>query len=137
MPEIVLQNINGIDRFADEFSEIIKEQKIIAFKGELGAGKTTLIKALCNKLEVEDVVTSPSFSIVNEYYSKKYGKIFHFDFYRINNEAEILDIGFDDYLYQEAIILMEWPEKIPNLIPKDILLVNIQINSDQSRTIMW
>jgi tRNA threonylcarbamoyladenosine biosynthesis protein TsaE len=137
MPEIVLPNINAINKFVNEFFEIVKEHKIIAFKGEMGAGKTTLIKALCIKLELEDVVTSPSFSIVNEYHSKKFGKIFHFDFYRIDNETEINDIGFEEYMSENAIIFMEWPEKIPNLLPEDVLIVKIKINHDYSRTIIW
>ncbi|HXK81785.1 MAG TPA: tRNA (adenosine(37)-N6)-threonylcarbamoyltransferase complex ATPase subunit type 1 TsaE [Bacteroidales bacterium] len=137
MPKVIVNNIKELDKFTKSFENILKLYRLVAFKGQLGAGKTTLIKALCEKLKVEDIVSSPSFAIVNEYFSEIIGTIFHFDFYRIENENEILDIGFEDYLTQNALILMEWPEKIPNLLPPDTLIVNINVLTDNSRLVEW
>lgn len=137
MPKVIVNNIKELDKFTKSFENVLKLYRLVAFKGQLGAGKTTLIKALCEKLKVEDIVSSPSFAIVNEYFSEIIGTIFHFDFYRIENENEILDIGFEDYLTQNALILMEWPEKIPNLLPPDTLIVNINVLTDNSRLVEW
>ena len=93
MPKVIVNNIKELDKFTKSFENILKLYRLVAFKGQLGAGKTTLIKALCEKLKVEDIVSSPSFAIVNEYFSEIIGTIFHFDFYRIENENEILEIS--------------------------------------------
>tara|TARA_Y100000589_G_scaffold246893_1_gene234728 strand:+ start:42618 stop:43055 length:438 start_codon:yes stop_codon:yes gene_type:complete len=105
------------------------------FYGEMGAGKTTLIKNFCVKAGVFDNVTSPTFSLVNEYLTKNDETIYHFDFYRIEDEEEAIHIGFDEYLYSGNICLIEWPEKIPNLLPHSNLNIIFKINSDNSRTI--
>ncbi|MNK97596.1 tRNA threonylcarbamoyladenosine biosynthesis protein TsaE [compost metagenome] len=101
----------------------------------MGAGKTTFIKALCEVLEVQDNTSSPTFSIVNEYNSSK-GPIFHFDFYRIKEEEEAYDFGYEDYFYSGNYCFVEWPNKIPNLIPEDAKTIEIEITSATSRKII-
>ncbi len=107
-------------------------QKILLFYGEMGAGKTTFIKAFCAALGVEDTVSSPTFSIVNEYQSTK-GIIYHFDFYRLKNQTEALDLGMEEYLDSGHYCLIEWPEKIPDLLPENYLKINIEVQPDQQR----
>lgn len=114
-----------------EIATLIHEatsKKVFLFNGEMGSGKTTLIKSLVRNLECEDDVTSPTFSLVNHYVSDKNGDVFHFDFYRINSIDEALDIGFEEYLESGAICLIEWPEKIMKLISEPY--VNIEIISN-------
>ena len=107
--------------------------KIIVFTGELGSGKTTLIGVICNLLGVKDYLGSPTFSLVNEYVIDKQSGIFHFDCYRLKNEIEILDIGWDDYLSQNNWVFVEWPEKVKNLLPEHFLWVNIKVDGDRRR----
>lgn len=104
---------------------------IILFNGDMGAGKTTLIKAICKQLEVEDEVSSPTYSLVNEYYSPTAGTIYHFDFYRLRQEEEAMDMGVDEYLYSGHLCLIEWAENIRNLLPHDCAVVNIRVNEDK------
>lgn len=125
--------ITDIDFVAEELLKHVSS-KTIVFKADMGVGKTTLIKALVKALGSIDVVTSPTFSIVNEY-SLINDKIYHFDFYRIKNEEEVLNFGIEDYLYTESWIFMEWFENIPNLLPKNYNLVNIKLNKNASRTL--
>lgn len=101
----------------------------------MGAGKTTLIKSLCACLGSADVVTSPTFSIVNEYIGVD-NKIYHFDFYRLKNQAEALDMGYEEYFYSGAYCFIEWPEKIPDLLPSDYIRVDIKILDEVSRQII-
>lgn len=100
----------------------------------MGAGKTTLIKELCAALGVEEAVTSPTFSIVNEY-DIPLGKIFHFDFYRLKTESEALDMGYEEYFYSGNYCFIEWPEKIPNLLPESFVSIGIKVVADNSREI--
>lgn len=125
--------ITDIDFVAEELLKHVSS-KTIVFKADMGVGKTTLIKALVKALGSIDVVTSPTFSIVNEY-SLFNDKIYHFDFYRIKNEEEALNFGIEDYLYTESWIFMEWFENIPNLLPKNYNLVHIKLNKNDSRTL--
>ena len=108
---------------------------IICFQGEMGAGKTTFIKALVKELGRNDDVTSPTFALVNEYVTQDYKKIFHFDFYRIEDEEEALDIGLEDYLDSGNICLIEWPNKITNFVPDNHQTISIEILEDGSRQI--
>ena len=114
---------------------------VIAFYGKMGAGKTTFIKALCEELGVEDVITSPTFAIVNEYSlplgGRLEGALYHFDFYRIKKIEEVYDMGYEDYFYSGNLCLIEWPELIEDLLPEDALRVTIEEQSDGSRTITW
>ncbi|MEO6148972.1 MAG: tRNA (adenosine(37)-N6)-threonylcarbamoyltransferase complex ATPase subunit type 1 TsaE [Mucilaginibacter sp.] len=108
--------------------------KIFLFYGDMGAGKTTLIKELCAALGVEDAVTSPTFAIVNEYHGK-HNKIYHFDFYRLKNQTEALDMGCEDYFYSGYHCFIEWPEKIPDLLPQHYTRISISVLNDGSREI--
>lgn len=112
----------------------VSPSKILLFNGNMGVGKTTLIKEIANELGVDDITSSPTFSLVNEYHGIQ-DIIYHFDFYRIDNEEEALDIGIEEYFYNDAWCLIEWPEKIPNLIPEDATHIQITENADGSRTI--
>lgn len=110
-------------------------QRIWCFYGEMGAGKTTLIKEICLKLGVLDAMSSPTFSIVNEYLDDTGESIYHFDFYRLKEENEALDIGIEDYFYSDSFCFIEWPEKIPNLIPEAHLKININLVDEKTRSI--
>ena len=131
-----LNKIEDIAVGARQFLELVTDSRIFAFKGEMGAGKTTFIKAICKELGVEEDVTSPTFAIVNEYQTPKLEvPIYHFDFYRINNQEEAFDMGYEEYFYSGAYCFIEWPEKIQDLLPLDITYVEIRIAEDDSRLI--
>ncbi len=135
--EVIIKNLEDLDRAAGDFLEKIGDNRLIAFFAPMGAGKTTFIIALCKALGVEDVVCSPTFTIINEYRTKEGEPIYHFDFYRINKLTEAVDIGLDDYFYSGHLCLMEWPENIEDLLPEETLKVSIKVNPDYSRTISW
>jgi len=132
-------SIEEIDKVAEEFIRYISESdlqsNIFAFYGKMGAGKTTFIKAICKALGVQDNVNSPTFTIINEYKSAKGFPIYHFDFYRINRLQEAYDIGTEDYFSGSGLCLIEWPEKIAEILPEDCIKVSITTNPDLSRTI--
>jgi len=132
---IVKYDITGIDEIAKLVITKAKN-KTLLFNGQMGAGKTTLIKAICNYLGVEDTVTSPSFSLVNEYQGSS-DLIYHFDFYRINDEEEAYAIGFEEYEYTGDFLFIEWSEKIPNLIPEDAHIIDIEIEENGLRTLSF
>ena len=111
------------------------ESKTLLFYGEMGVGKTTLIKEICKLLGVEDIANSPTFSLVNEYKTNDNSTVFHFDFYRIENEEEAYDMGVEDYLYSNNWCLIEWPENVKNLLPLDSVIVDISLLSDGQRNI--
>jgi len=124
-----------LDQIQTTAAQILTEassQKIFLFYGEMGAGKTTLIKALCTQLGVEGQVSSPTFAIVNEYAGKQ-GKVFHFDFYRLKNQNEALDMGYEEYFYSGEYCFIEWPEKIPDLLPPNYTEIHIDAQSDGTR----
>ncbi len=127
-------DLGNIKDVARELLSRFPDTKIYAFYGEMGVGKTTFIKALCQCLGVEQFVTSPSFAIVNEYKAKQ-GKIsfFHFDFYRLNKVEEAMDIGYEDYFYSNSLCFIEWPERIAELLPEDTLKLNIDILDEGKR----
>lgn len=135
---IVIPDISALDAAAREFLGQIGEQKLIAFYAPMGAGKTTFTTAVCKALGVEgDAVSSPTFSIVNEYRTKDGESIFHFDFYRITKTAEALDIGFYDYIDSGCLCLMEWPENIGEILPDETVRVRISVDPDGSRALEW
>ena len=107
------------------------------FYGEMGAGKTTLIREILIQLGVEDNIQSPTFSLVNEYRDRANQIVFHFDFYRIEQEEEAYDMGIEDYFYSDNRCLVEWPEKIPNLLPDDAVKIHIEVIDDLTRTISF
>lgn len=112
-----------------------KPNKVILFHGEMGVGKTTLIKQLCRNLGVIDATSSPTFSLVNEYETTTNQLVYHFDFYRLNKETEALDMGIDDYLYSGNWCFIEWAEKIPNLIPESHSVITISLLEDGNRSL--
>lgn len=125
-------SLEEINTVADQ---IIAENpnKVILFHGEMGVGKTTLIKQLCKKLGVLEATSSPTFSLVNEYQTKDNQIVYHFDFYRLKQEMEALDMGADDYLYSGNWCFIEWAEKIPNLIPEEHSVLTIELLPDNKR----
>lgn len=125
-------SLNEIDSVAQQILEQNPE-KVILFEAEMGTGKTTLIKALCKALKVEDTISSPTFSLVNEYETTNGECIYHFDFYRLKSEEEALDFGVEDYLYSGNFCFLEWSEKIPNLIPEKHTLIEIRILENGKR----
>lgn len=135
METIQLNNISDIEKAAGKILQQTKGKKILAFFGELGSGKTTIIKAICQLLNAENSVTSPTFSLVNEYLLPNRNKIFHIDFYRINDIEEIYDFGYEEYLYSPHICLIEWPEKIESLLPENTAKIYIQVVSKNERII--
>ena len=134
---ITISSLESIREAAREFIQHIGEHRVFAFYGEMGAGKTTFIKAICEELGVEDVITSPTFAIVNEYSLADGDCIYHFDFYRIKKLEEVYDMGFEDYFYSGALCFIEWPELIEEVLPADAVKVNITENADGSRTIIF
>lgn len=136
--KITINGLENIKTAAQEFVEQIGDNKVFAFYGKMGAGKTTFIKAVCECLGVEDTVTSPTFAIVNEYQSTKVDyPIFHFDFYRIKKLEEVYDMGYEDYFYGGGVCFIEWPELIEELLPEDAVKVEIKENEDGTRTVTF
>lgn len=138
--ELHIDNLDQINQAAKQFVEATQDHSVFAFYGKMGAGKTTFIKAVCQQLGVKDVITSPTFAIVNEYRAEPSGElIYHFDFYRIKNIAEVYDMGYEDYFYSGACCFIEWPELIEELLPDDALRVEIKETDSDSgcRTVSW
>jgi len=127
--------LSEIDSIAKLLLSKVKS-KTLLFYGEMGTGKTTLIKALIKALGSEDIVSSPTFSLVNEYHTDQ-GKVFHFDFYRIEDETEVLDMGFEDYLDSDSWKLIEWPQKIENLLEADMQKVEVLLENNKSRKLKF
>jgi tRNA threonylcarbamoyladenosine biosynthesis protein TsaE len=127
----------SLDQLEEVAQQILEQNpdKVILFNGEMGAGKTTLIKQLCKTLGVEEATSSPTFSLVNEYQTTKNQIVYHFDFYRLNRESEALDMGVEDYLYSGNWCFIEWSEKIENLIPEHHSIITIQLLPDGKRTL--
>ena len=132
--EIKINDLGSIREAARQFIAQIGEHKVFAFYGSMGAGKTTFVKAICEELGVEDVITSPTFAVINEYQAKD-GLIFHFDFYRIKKLEEVYDMGYEDYFYSGSLCFIEWPELIEELLPDDAVHVFIEEQPDGSRTV--
>ena len=140
--KIVISDIEHICESARQFINHIGDHRVFAFYGSMGAGKTTFIKAICEELGVEDVITSPTFAIVNEYTIDNAQRsmlnvqcIYHFDFYRIKRLEEVYDMGYEDYFYSGALCFIEWPELIEDILPHDAVRVSIEQQSDGSRTV--
>ena len=133
--EFRINSLTEIDKAAKDFVAAMGDRKVFAFYGKMGAGKTTFIKAVCEELGVEDVINSPTFAIVNEYVDGKGEPVYHFDFYRIKNLQEVLDIGYEDYVYSGHVCFMEWPELIENLLPDDVVKVTIEEEMDGGRVV--
>ncbi len=134
MITITIQDLDHIREAAREFISHIGQARVFAFYGKMGAGKTTFVKAICEELGVEDVITSPTFAIVNEY-TTSHSPIYHFDFYRIKKLEEVYDMGYEDYFYSGALCFIEWPELIEDLLPDDAVRVTITEDNKGTRVI--
>jgi tRNA threonylcarbamoyladenosine biosynthesis protein TsaE len=121
-----IKSLSEINHIAARFLEAHPADRIFAFYGEMGAGKTTFIKALCEEMQVLDYVTSPTFSLINEYQTENNHTIFHFDFYRIKNLDEAYDLGYEDYFYSGSYCFIEWPEMVESLLPSITVKVIIK-----------
>ena len=138
MLEIKIQSLDQIHEAAHQFIEAMGDNTVFALYGKMGAGKTTFIKAVCEELGVSDVITSPTFAIVNEYRSDTAGElIYHFDFYRIKKLDEVYDMGYEDYFYSGALCFIEWPELIEELLPGNAVNVYIKEKEDGTRTVRF
>lgn len=135
---LTIQNTEALPQAAHDFIAAMDDRTVFAFRGEMGAGKTTFIKAVCLALGVEDEVNSPTFAIVNEYRSETTAElIYHFDCYRIKTLEEAMDFGFEDYMESSALCFIEWPENVEDLLPGDVVNVFIKVNENGSRTLTW
>lgn len=132
---IKIESLDKIDEAALEFIRAMGDNTVFAFHGDMGAGKTTFIKAVCENLGVSDTINSPTFAIVNEYRSDSGELIYHFDFYRINKIEEVFDFGYEDYFYSGSLCFIEWPEKVDTLLPKDTVNVYVKVQQDGSREV--
>jgi tRNA threonylcarbamoyladenosine biosynthesis protein TsaE len=135
--EIKFENLTGITKAVTQFLELTKNKKHFAFYGVMGVGKTTIIKEICRQLDVIEVVTSPTFAIVNEYHTSGNQLVYHFDLYRINKLEELFDLGYEDYLFSDNYCFIEWPEKGEDLLPPHIQKINLIELQDGSRIIAF
>lgn len=131
---ISIDSLSELPRVADAVIERLNGRNVVAFRAPMGAGKTTLIAEIVAALGSGDVVTSPTFALVNEYDTDDGGVVYHFDFYRIERVEEAFDMGYEEYFYSDALCLVEWPEKIEELLPDDVMTITIAIDSDSART---
>ena len=131
--EIKIENLDNIRAAAREFIQNMGDAHVFAFYGKMGAGKTTFVKAICEELGVKDVITSPTFAIINEYEGDETS--YHFDFYRIKKLEEVYDMGYEDYFYSGALCFIEWPELIEEILPDDAVRVSIIEQQDGSRLV--
>ncbi len=135
MESLVLKSLSDLNIIAEKFLRLMKDRKIFAFFGPMGVGKTTFIKALCNELGVVEIVTSPTFALVNQYQTNNGDEIYHFDFYRIEKIEEVYDFGYEDYFFSGNYCFIEWPDKIAEILPENVVFVQMVENEDGSRTI--
>ncbi len=135
MQTFTATSVGALDDLAADIVSAIGERRIVTFEAQMGAGKTTLIKALCTHLGTQSIVNSPTFAIVNDYELPTGRSIFHFDLYRLKSVAEALDMGCEEYFNSGNLCLVEWPDVIADLLPEDICRIKISVNTDDSRTI--
>lgn len=135
--QIHIPNTQSLPQAAAAFLQTIGNAKLLAFYGAMGVGKTTFVKALCESMGVQDVVNSPTFAIVNEYTDAQGEAVYHFDFYRIKKQAELFDLGFDNYLDSGCFCLMEWPELVEELLPDETLRIHLVEQADGSRLLTF
>ncbi len=130
-----ISTIKALGTTAKKLLEQFSGQRVFAFYGNMGAGKTTFIQAICRQLDTPDNITSPTFALINEYKTRSGDSIFHFDFYRIKDLEEAFDLGYEDYFYSGNYCLIEWPELIEPLLPQNYVEVLIEVNEQEVRTI--
>ena len=134
MKKIHINSEEQLAEVAEALLDALEGRTVVALRGEMGAGKTTLVRALAEHLGVEDQVTSPTFALVNQYEGANGERLFHFDFYRIDDEREAFDLGYEEYFYSGDLCLVEWPEKIERLMPDEVVEVRITVESPTERT---
>ena len=137
MEVIRIPGLNALPVVAAEMLDTIGDKRVVAFFGEMGSGKTTFIKALCDQLEVSDVTGSPSFGLINEYRSKGGDTVYHIDFYRIRDLEEVYDLGYEEYIYSGSYCFIEWPEKVDSLLPEDTVRVKISVSEEGNRILQY
>ena len=133
---LIANSLSDLPAIAQQLLSFAGYNRIFLFRGDMGAGKTTLIKAVCRELGVTGPVSSPTFAIVNEY-AGAHNRIYHFDFYRLKTQTEALDMGCEEYFYSGDYCLIEWPEKIPDLLPPHYISVTISVLNDTERQISF
>ena len=131
--EIIIDSLSDLDKVADAVLGSLNGRNVVAFFAPMGAGKTTLISAIMERTGSQDTVTSPTFALVNQYYTADQEVVYHFDFYRINSVAEAFDMGYEEYFYSGDLCLIEWPELIEDLLPEDAMVVRIEVLSPTER----
>ncbi|HSI90764.1 MAG TPA: tRNA (adenosine(37)-N6)-threonylcarbamoyltransferase complex ATPase subunit type 1 TsaE [Adhaeribacter sp.] len=137
LDQVTVSGLEELPKAAEHLVKNYPNEAVFLFEGEMGAGKTTYIKAICQALGVTDPVSSPTFSLVNEYRTARNKPVYHFDFYRIKNEEEALDIGFLEYLESGNMCLIEWPSLVTNLLPENYVLVTLENMAGQERKITF
>lgn len=135
--EFVVENIYDLPAVAKSLLDNLGETTVVAFDGQMGAGKTTFIQNILRAMGIENTHGSPTYSLVNEYKSPFYGSVFHFDLYRLNSEEEAFDIGIEEMIYGGGICFIEWPDKVLHLLPENTLFVKIRLNEDLNRVFTW
>ena len=134
--KIIIQDVEHISQAAKEFVSIVGDRRVFSFDGKMGAGKTTFIKAICQELQVQDNVCSPTFAICNVYFSETEGEVYHFDFYRLDSEEQAFDIGVEENFYSGQWCFIEWGDNVKNLIPADCTYVRIEEMENKQRKIV-
>jgi tRNA threonylcarbamoyladenosine biosynthesis protein TsaE len=137
MRSIFIDSVDRIDQAAETFLEAAGDARVIALSGELGAGKTTFIQAMCRVLGVTTGVNSPTFALINEYFTPDNRSVYHFDLYRIEDATELYDMGYEEYFYSGSRCFIEWPEKAGHLVPDDALWAEMIVHTDGSREIRF
>ena len=133
MRDITIHSTSELPEVAQAVIESLDGRSVVAFVGEMGAGKTTLISAIMEYLQSADTVTSPTFALVNQYFTGEGDAVYHFDFYRINSIAEAFDMGYEEYFYSGDLSLVEWPERVEQLLPDNVMVVRIEALDNTSR----
>lgn len=134
MKTLHIDSLNELPEVAEAVLEALNGRTVVAFRGEMGAGKTTLVRAIMAALGSEDTISSPTFAIVNHYSTAEQEAVYHFDFYRIERPEEAYDFGYEEYFYSGNLCLVEWPEKIEELLPDEVMTVRITAESEEERT---
>ena len=135
--QFVANTINDLDAIAKVILSDLKDKNIFAISGKMGAGKTTLIKSFCNVLGVKEMVSSPTFALINQYTDTNNRDVFHFDFYRIKKIEEVFDIGYEEYFYSDNYCFIEWPELVTGLLPDNHVKIAIRVGEDEKRIISY